>query len=88
MTWKWYVYIIICEDGSYYTGKTSQPDQRWTQHLSRLGSTYTRIHVAKEMAYIEEHTDAEQARMREKQIKGWTRTKKEKLISGKWGPLN
>lgn len=84
MAWKWFVYIIECQDGSYYTGMTWKPDQRWTQHLSRLGSAYTAEHGPKRLAYLEEHEDLNQARLREKQIKGWTRAKKEKLITGEW----
>ena len=83
--WKWYVYIIRCLDKSYYTGMTWKPDQRWTQHLSGLGSKYTGKHGVDSCVYLEEYEDLEQARLREKQIKGWTRIKKEKLISGKWG---
>jgi len=79
------VYIIQCEDGSYYTGRTWSPDDRWTQHLSKLGSKYTARHRPKRLAYMEEYEDFEEAALREKQIKGWTRAKKEKLIKGEWG---
>ena len=82
--WKWYVYIIECIDGSYYTGMTWSPDQRWQQHLDGLGSTYTREHPPKQIVYLEEYEDLETARLRENQIKRWTREKKEKLIRGEW----
>ncbi|KKS38700.1 MAG: hypothetical protein A3G49_00985 [Candidatus Sungbacteria bacterium RIFCSPLOWO2_12_FULL_41_11] len=85
MQWKWYVYIIECEDNSYYTGMTWQPDTRWTQHLSGMGSFYTSKHKSQRMVYLEEYENIDEARRREKQIKGWTRKKKEKLIEGKWG---
>ncbi len=85
MNWKWYVYIVLCEDYSYYTGMTWQPDIRWTQHLSRLGSKYTARHKPKEIVYLEEYENIQEARRREKQIKGWTRSKKQKLIRGEWG---
>lgn len=85
MEWRWYVYIIRCEDGSYYTGMTWQPDRRWTQHLSGLGSVYTSKHKPQTLVYLEEYDNLDQARRREKQIKGWTREKKEKLIKGEWG---
>jgi len=87
MQWKWYVYIIECEDRTYYTGMTWKPDLRWTQHLSGLGSKYTSRHKPKELVYLEEYEDIEQARRREKQIQGWTRVKKEKLIKGEWKKL-
>lgn len=83
--WKWYVYIIECKDGTYYTGLTWKPDLRWTQHLSGLGSKYTGKHKPKGLVYLEEYEDFNTARTREKQIKDWSQTKKRKLISGEWG---
>lgn len=83
--WKWYVYIIRCIDASYYTGMTWQPDQRWMQHLSGLGARYTADHPPEKIVYLEEYGTLDEARRREKQIKGWTRIKKEKLINNEWG---
>lgn len=83
--WKWYVYIIICKDNLYYTGMTWNPDIRFEQHLSKFGSKYTAKHGVKRLGYLEEFEDFDETRYREKQIKGWTRKKKENLISGKWG---
>ena len=83
--WKWYVYILKCFDKSYYTGMTWSPDTRWTQHLSGLGARYTAKHKPKDVVYLEEYENLEEARLRERQIKGWTRVKKEKLINGQWG---
>lgn len=82
--WKWYVYIIECLDGSYYTGLTWNVANRWEQHISQLGSKYTAKHGAKKIAYYEEHDDFGVARKREQQIKDWSRSKKEKLIKGEW----
>lgn len=82
---RWYVYILRCDDGSFYTGMTCQPHQRWEQHLSHLGSRYTSVHYVKHLAYMEEYESFDQARLRERQIKGWTRVKKQKLIRGEWG---
>ena len=64
---------------------TWQPDNRWAQHISGLGSRYTGNHAPEKLVYSEEYENLEEARLREKQIKGWTREKKEKLISGEWG---
>lgn len=85
MCWKWYVYIIECIDKSYYVGLTWQPDKRWAQHLSGLGSKYTSRHKSEQLVYLEEYENLNEARRREKQIKGWTRLKREKLIKGEWG---
>ena len=85
--WKWYVYIIECLDGSYYTGMTWKPELRFDQHVSGLGGKYTAKHGVKKLIYLEEYEDLEEARLREKQIQGWTRKKKDKLISGEWRKL-
>ena len=82
--WKWYVYVILCKDGSYYVGMTWRPELRMDQHASGLGGKYTAKHGFKELVYLEEYEDLEQARLREKQLHGWTRKKKEKLIYGEW----
>ena len=83
--WKWYVYIIECKDGTYYTGLTWKPDLRYDQHLSGFGGKYTAEHGVQRLTYIEEHSDLEVARQREKQIKDWSQAKKRKLIDGVWG---
>lgn len=74
-------------DESYYVGMTWKPEVRYEQHLSRFGGKYTAQHGIKRLVYLEEHKDLEEARLREIQLKGWTRIKKEKLISGEWKKL-
>ena len=83
--WRWYVYIVECLDGSYYTGMTWRVDLRVLQHMFGGGSKYTTKHGFKRLAYYEEYDNLEEARARELQIKGWIREKKEKLIKGEWG---
>ena len=77
MQWKWYVYIIECLDKTFYTGMTWNPDSRWTQHLSKMGSKYTAKHGAKKLVYMEEHNDFDTAKRRERQIKDWSQKKKD-----------
>ena len=78
--WKWYVYIIECLDGTYYTGMTWKAELRMEQHLSGLGSKYTYIHGVKALVYYEEHSDLETARKRERQIKDWNQNKKRRIL--------
>ena len=82
--WHWYVYIIQCKDDSYYTGMSWCAADRWEQHLSGLGSKYTAKHGVKKLVHLEIYNDLDEARYREKQIKSWTRAKKEKLINKEW----
>jgi putative endonuclease len=78
--WKWYVYIIECLDGTYYTGMTWKPELRYDQHLSGLGGKYTSQHGVKALVYYEEHIDHELAKNREQQIKGWSQQKKRTIL--------
>lgn len=82
--WHWYVYIALCKDGSYYIGMTWNLAKRDEQHRSGTGSKYTARHGYVKIVYAEIFDGFEIALKREKQIKGWTRKKKERLIKGDW----
>ncbi|MBR2618828.1 MAG: GIY-YIG nuclease family protein [Paludibacteraceae bacterium] len=84
METKAYMYILLCADGSYYTGSTTNLDIRIAQHLSGEGSNYTRKHKPIKLLYTEEYDSIEDAFFREKQVQGWSRRKKEALICGEW----
>ena len=79
-TWKWYVYIVECQDGLYYTGMTWNVDLRMQQHQSGFGSKFTTRHGYKQVRYIEEFNDIHEARRREHQLKDFSRKKKELLF--------
>ena len=77
-----YVYILLCSDGTYYTGVTSNLNRRITQHKegkSKDSYTYHRRPV--ELVFYAEFTDITQAILIEKQIKKWSKAKKEALIN-------
>ena len=79
--WKWYVYIIECLDGFYYTGVTWDIDKRIEQHATGKGSRFTAKHGFKRLCYVEEYSNLIQARQREHQLKDYSRRKKEALWS-------
>jgi len=82
---NYYVYIVQCQDSSYYIGITNDIDRRLWEHntgYSKTSYTYPRRPV--ELKYFEHFTDSTQAIIREKQIKGWTREKKEALFTENW----
>lgn len=81
--WKWYVYIIECVDGLYYTGMTWNLQNRLEQHKLGNGSKFTSRHGFKTLRYVEEFSDITQAREREHQLKDFSRKKKEALWSNK-----
>ncbi len=78
----YFVYILECNNNSFYTGITSDIDRRMKEHFSGKGCKYTAAFKAKKMRYVEEHYTRSRAAKREAQIKGWTRTKKLALIKG------
>jgi len=82
--YKYYLYIIECEDGTYDAGTTSNMELRWNQHCEGGGANYTRKHKPKELVFVREFHDIFEAREREQQIKDWSQAKKRKLISGEW----
>src|SRR5690606_40472044 len=78
---EYYVYILQCKDGSYYTGVTNDIDRRLWEHQEGINNecyTYRRRPV--KLVYVENFNDVNQAIAFEKQIKGWSRKKKEALI--------
>ncbi|MBI3485570.1 GIY-YIG nuclease family protein [Candidatus Daviesbacteria bacterium] len=77
--WKWYVYIVECLDGFYYTGTTWNVEKRMEQHKSGKGSRFTSKHGFKRLCYVEEFNSLDQARQREIQLKDFSRQKKEAL---------
>ncbi len=80
MTSSYYVYIIECYDGSYYTGITNNIDNRLKRHNAGKGSRYTRCRLPVKLLYKEKQVSYKLAFRREKEIKGWRRDKKERLF--------
>jgi putative endonuclease len=84
----YYVYILKCSDGSYYTGVTNNMEKRLLQHNSDDSLTsYTSKRRPVELVYHQQFNDINQAIELEKQIKGWSRRKKEALINEDWEKL-
>jgi len=83
-----YVYILKCIDNTYYTGVTSNLEQRFFQHESGFyPDCYTFKRRPIELVFYAEFTDINLAIEKEKQIKKWSRVKKEALISGNYEGL-
>ena len=78
-----YMYILVCSDGSYYVGSTTDLGARMSEHRNGLGSNFTCKHLPVKLIYQEEYDRIEDAFHREKQIQGWSRKKKEALIKRK-----
>ena len=78
------VYILKCADGSYYTGITRKPvEARVWEHNNKVVDSYTSVRTPVVLVLAEPYVRIVDAVARERQIKGWSRRKKEALIAGK-----
>jgi putative endonuclease len=85
---SFYAYLLRCNDGSYYAGHTDDLEHRLSQHqLGALGG-YTAKRLPVSLVWSEDFGSREDAFWVEQQIKGWSRAKKEALITGDWGLIS
>ncbi|OGL35729.1 hypothetical protein A3F65_03590 [Candidatus Saccharibacteria bacterium RIFCSPHIGHO2_12_FULL_47_16b] len=79
----YFVYILRNTHNRLYIGHTKNMDQRLQEHKSIIhGAKFIRDYGDFELVYFEKYTARSDAMSREKQLKGWTRAKKEALIAG------
>jgi len=83
-----WVYILRCADGSYYTGHTDNIEGRIGLHQSGECDGYTASRRPVELAWSQECSTREEALAAERQIKGWNRQKKEAMMRGDWGEVS
>jgi putative endonuclease len=83
-----FVYILQCSDGSYYTGHTDNLEKRINEHsLGLITNCYTYNRRPIKLLFSQEFYTREEALSSERQIKGWSRKKKEALIDNDWEKL-
>jgi len=82
MSQTYYFYILKCSDGSYYSGSTTNLENRIKAHNQRRGASYTAKRRPVQLVYHEKFGNLDVAVKRERQIKKWSRAKKVALISG------
>ena len=83
-----FVYILRCGDGSYYTGTTrTSLERRIAEHNSGKFGGYTAMRLPVELVYSEYFDRIVDAVSAERQIKGWSRAKKQALIAGDFAHL-
>ena len=85
---RYFVYILLCSDNSYYVGMTNDLDRRFNEHQSGFypqGFTFSRRPVR--LAWFTDFGSKDQAFSFERQLKGWSRRKKKALIEGRIGAL-
>ena len=82
-----YVYMLLCADGSYYTGHTDDLESRLAAHARGKLGGYTKSRRPVRLVYSEEFESRQTGFERERQFKGWSRSKKEALINLQWQRL-
>ena len=86
---NFHVYILKCADNSYYTGHTDNLEKRLAQHQQRyFKSCYTATRLPIELIFCQAFTTREEALASERQIKGWSRKKKEAMMRGDWNEVS
>ena len=77
----WFVYVLLCKDGTFYTGSTNNLEKRFAEHKSGKGGRYTRSHKPIKIIYKEKLATQSEALKREGEIKSWSRTTKIKNLN-------
>ena len=76
----WHVYLVRCQNGSVYTGVTTDPARRLREHNRGKGGAYTRANRPVELIHRELASDRASALRREHEIKNWSRARKEQFL--------
>ena len=76
-----YVYLLLCGDGSYYAGWTTDLDHRVSQHAAGKGGRYTRAHLPVRLVYSEMLPTQREAMQREWALKRYSHEEKQQLAA-------
>jgi len=89
---SYYVYLITNQNNKVlYTGVTSNLERRIYEHKNKLVKSFTEKYNVNKLVYFEQTSDVYSALNREKEIKGWLRIKKNKLVestNAAWSDLS
>lgn len=83
-----WVYLLRCADGSYYTGHTDNLEYRLAQHQSGELPGYTHDRRPVQLVFSQDFPTREEALSMELRLKGWGRAKKEALLNNDWDEVN
>ena len=82
-----FLYILRCSDGTYYVGHTENLEMRIAAHQQGEIPGYTIGRRPIKLLFAQDFPSRQEAFERERQVKGWSRKKKEALIQGDWDAL-
>ena len=80
----WYLYMLLCDQKTFYVGMTSDPRARIKQHRNKQNISTKEFSDLK-LVYCERYPNKFDTAKREKQIKGWSHVKKQMLVDEKLG---
>lgn len=80
---KYYLYFLRCEKDKLYIGITDNLKERFLRHKKGKGAKFTLQNKPHKIVYVEEFNTLKEVMQRERQLKKWSRKKKEDLINGK-----
>ena len=83
-----YMYILKCDDGTFYTGSTVDLAKRIEEHQVGRGANYTARRIPVELVYYEVYESVADAFEREKQVQNWSHAKKRALIEENYCDLS
>ncbi|GAB2179819.1 hypothetical protein DLREEDagrD3_00420 [Denitratisoma sp. agr-D3] len=83
-----FAYLLRCMDGSFYCGHTDNLELRLAEHQTGACGGYTASRLPVALVWSQDFATREEALASERQIKGWSRAKKEALIAGDWAAIN
>jgi len=81
---QFWVYMLLCSDGSYYTGHTDDLQKRLWEHEQGVAADWTRWRRPVELVWGAFGTSRDEVFAFERRVKNWSRPKKEALIAGDW----
>ena len=79
----YYVYVLVCENGTFYTGYTRNVAARFKLHKKGKGAKYVRTHPPEKVVYVEKFETRSDAMKKEQQIKHLTHAEKQRLVNSK-----
>ena len=84
MNKTWFVYMLLCDYKKFYIGITTNLQNRIFQHKNKLSKATAEFSDIN-LVYCEKYSTENEATLREKQFKGWSKEKKQMLIDEKLG---
>lgn len=88
MDWMFHCYLLKCADGTYHVGHTDDMEKRFAEHQSGAFPGYTYKRRPVELMWNDMFQNRVDAKLAEKQIKGWSRAKREALAERDWNQVS